>query len=487
MFNPTILFSRIMNISPVQRQSIITLFWQLAVTAIGLISTMYFTHAVGANVLGAYFLLIAYYNIISMASDGGFGGAAGKRISEGEEQNEYFSAFFTLRSIFVIVTLLFLFLFRGYFVDLNNSGLFSWLLLIIIISVFQGAVGIGVGSMGKMGIIATCNAISNISGILFQMVAIFMGFGAAGLVGGMAGGMLLGTIIEFHFFDLKLVLFKWHHIKSLFVFAFWIFLTSGGTLIFLQADIILIGYFMENSDVAIYRVVSQFTMAATFTTYALRATLWPKISRYGKIGEINMVESSLGRAFTYSLILAIPVLTGGVLLGDKLLYFFYGAEYASGYNVLIILLCVQIVNVFQYFFTMYLDALNQPKESFKVTAIAAMANIGLNIVLIPVFGIIGAGVATFGSMILNAFLARRSLSRIMKIHIERESLLNILKASVYMGLFLGVYRLFVPLSSVWLILLSVILGGLFFIVLMLKLDTKIYDDMKTIVMQMSRS
>jgi O-antigen/teichoic acid export membrane protein len=200
-----------------------------------------------------------------------------------------------------------------------------------------------------------------------------------------------------------------------------------------------------------------------------------------------MVESSLGRAFTYSLILAIPVLTGGVLLGDKLLYFFYGAEYASGYNVLIILLCVQIVNVFQYFFTMYLDALNQPKESFKVTAIAAMANIGLNIVLIPVFGIIGAGVATFGSMILNAFLARRSLSRIMKIHIERESLLNILKASVYMGLFLGVYRLFVPLSSVWLILLSVILGGLFFIVLMLKLDTKIYDDMKTIVMQMSRS
>ncbi len=481
----TSIFSRIMNIDAVQRQSIITLFWQLAFTAIGFVSTMYFAHAVGAGILGSYFLLIAYYSIFNMVSDGGFGGAAIKRISEGGEQNEYFSAFFALRSIFVIATLLFLIVFRDFFVDLNESGLFVWLFLIIIISVFQGAVGMGVAGQGKMGIRATCNAVTNISTIIFQIAAIFLGFGASGLAAGMVAGLLLGGIIEFHFFELHLVRFKWEHIKSLFVFAFWLFLTSGGVLVFLQADTVLIGYFMENSDVGVYRVVLQLTTAATFTTYALRATLWPKVSCWGKSGEIALVEESLARAFSYSLILAVPVLAGGALLGDKLLYFFYGAEFASGYPVLVILLAVQVVNIFQYFFTMYLDALNYPKESFKVTAVAATANIALDVALIPVFGIVGAAAATLGSMILNAVLAKRALSRIMTIRLERKSLLNILKASTAMALLLGVYRWFVELSNVWLTLLPVVLGGAVFGILILKLDKKIYDDLKTIATQMN--
>ncbi|MDW7727982.1 MAG: hypothetical protein SCH70_12905 [Candidatus Methanoperedens sp.] len=86
-------FTRIMSIEPVRRQSIVSLIWQIALTFIGFLSTMYFAHAVGAGVQGAYFLFIAYFGIISLMTDGGFGGAAIKRISEGEEQDAYFSAF----------------------------------------------------------------------------------------------------------------------------------------------------------------------------------------------------------------------------------------------------------------------------------------------------------------------------------------------------------------------------------------------------------
>ena len=73
-----------MSIEPIQRQSIVSLVWQIAITVIGFSSTMYFAHAVGASVLGGYFLFIAYFGIIGLVTDGGFGGAAIKRISEGE-------------------------------------------------------------------------------------------------------------------------------------------------------------------------------------------------------------------------------------------------------------------------------------------------------------------------------------------------------------------------------------------------------------------
>jgi O-antigen/teichoic acid export membrane protein len=300
----------------------------------------------------------------------------------------------------------------------------------------------------------------------------------------MAAGLLLGSLIEFRFFDVHLVRFKWHHIKSLFVFAFWLFLTSGGMLVFLQADTILIGFFMKNSDVGVYKVVLQFTMAATFTTYALRTTLWPKVSRWGKGGDIALVEESLARAFSYSLILAIPVLAGGVLLGDKLLYFFYGAEFASGYPVLVILLAVQVVNVFQYFFTMYLDALNYPKESFKLTAVAAVANIVLDVALIPVFGIVGAAAATLATMVLNVFLAWSALSRIMRIRVEADSLRKIIEAAIVMGAVVGVFRLVVDVSSIWLTLVPVALGFLVYGILILKMDEKIRNDIKVMVTQM---
>lgn len=477
------IFPRIMNIGAVQRQSLITLVWQILFTLIGFLSTMYFAHAAGANILGAYFLFMAYYGIVSMVTDGGFGGAAIKRISEGEEQNAYFSAFFALRLLFTIIIVIALIIFRGFFVDLTNSGLFIWLILILVLSIFQGAISTGVAGRGKMGISTTCAFIGNISRIIAQVVAIYLGFGAGGLAGGFVAGILLAAIIEFHFFDLHLVPFKWKHIKSLSVFSFWLFLTSGGVLVFSQADTILIGYFMNTSDIGIYRVALQFTMAATFTTYALRAVLWPRISRWGKTGEIELVEESLARAISYSLILAIPVFTGGILLSDKLLYFFYGEDFISGYKSLIILLLVQVVNVFQYLFTMYLDALDHPEESFKVTALAAIVNILLNIALIPIMGILGAAIATLVTMMLNALLARHILSGIINIRLEYRTLLNIVKASIAMGITVGAYRLFVDLSNVWVTIFGVVVGGIVYIFLILKFDKKICNELQEIIIK----
>ena len=252
----------------------------------------------------------------------------------------------------------------------------------------------------------------------------------------------------------------------------------------MYSDSVMIGYFMNNADVGVYRIIFQFTTLAAFTTVALRSTLWPRVSRWDKIGENGLIEESLSRAFTYSLILALPLFVGGALLGDKLLYFFYGADFVS-YTTLMILFIVQIVNIFQYFFTTYLRAMDQVKELFKITVVAVVANISLNAALIPVMGISGAAIATLVTMSLNAILARRVLARMITLRVERSSLLNILKATVLMGLVVGMYRLIVPLSSVWVALIPVVLGGVVYGVAVLKFDKKIYEELKGIMMQMN--
>ena len=473
-----------MSIEPIRRQSIVSLIWQIAYTFIGFLSTMYFARAVGAEVLGAYFLFVAYLSIIGLMTDGGFGGAATKRISEGEEPDAYFSAFVVLRSMFLTVVLTALIAFRGLFVDLDSAGTFTWLLVALVVSLLHGAVLSGNAGCGKIGINATAGFINNVSRILVQIVAVFLGYGVAGLAGGFVLGMLVGSLVHLRFFNLHFVRFGWRHLKSLSSFSFWSFLVSSGGLVFVYSDSVMIGYFMNNADVGVYRIIFQFTTLATFTTVALRSTLWPRVSRWDKIGETGLIEESLSRAFTYSLILALPLFVGGALLGDKLLYFFYGADFVS-YTTLVILFIVQIVNIFQYFFTTYLRAMDQVKELFKITVVAVIANIALNAVLIPMMGISGAAVATLVTMSLNAVLARCVMTRMITLRVERSSLLNICKASIVMGVVVGVYRLVVPLSSVWLALVPVVFGGAVYGVLILKLDGKIYEELKGIVTQMN--
>lgn len=481
MFKITAIFSNILKIDTIQRQSIVSFFWQIALTAIGFLSTMYFAQTVGAGILGSYFLFLAYYGIIGMVTDGGFGGAAVKRISEGEESDAYFSAYFVLRLVFTITGILILLMLKDYFASLDDSGMFVWLLIALLVSMIAGPISSGVAGKGKMGIRNSCEGINNILRVIFQVPAIYLGYETAGLAGGMVAGIIGAAIIEFRFFDLQFARFKWDHIKSLFIFSFWLFLTSGGVLVFSQADTVLIGYFMNTEDVGIYRVVLQFTAIAAFSSNALRMTLWPKISQWSKTNETNLIEESLSRAISYSLILAVPVFVGGLLLGDRLLDSFYGPEFAQGYDTLIILLVVQVVNIFQYFFTMYLDALDHPQESFKVTAVGVGANVLLNILLIPLIGISGAAIATLITMTLNTLLAWRALSRYMTIRLELQNLSNIMISSVIMGVIVGGYRLFIPLSNVWVTILAVALGGATYGFLILKFDKKVYNEMKDIV------
>jgi len=474
-----------MSIDPVQRQSIVSLIWQIALTLIGFLSTMYFAQAAGASVLGGYFLFLAYFSIIGLVTDGGFGRAAIKRISEGKEEDAYFSAFVVLRSFFVTFVVVVLIAFRSYFVDLNDAGTFIWLILALIVSLLQGAVSNGIQGCGKMGISATSVFIDNVSRIIVQVVAIFLGFGVAGLAGGFAVGMFVGSIVQLRFFDLHFVRFGWEHIKSLSTFSFWVFLISGGGIVFMYSDTIMIGYFLNNADVGVYRIVLQFTSLALFTATALMSSLYPRISRWGKTGETGLIEESLSGAFTYSLVLAIPILAGGVLLGDKLLYYFYGAEFGRGYMTMVILLIVQIVNIFQYIFSTYLSALDHLKDLFKITVVGVTANIVLNAALIPVIGIAGAAVATLATMGFIAVMALWILSRLIRIRVESQSLINIMKASLVMSFIIIIYRIFVPLSNVWLTLFPVLLGGIIYGFLILKFDAKLSYELKKIATQMN--
>ena len=74
--------STLMRLSPIKRQSVTQLGFTILTTLVGFFSTMLFSHILGKDLMGVYYLFLTYFSIFNLIGDGGFGGAAVKKISE---------------------------------------------------------------------------------------------------------------------------------------------------------------------------------------------------------------------------------------------------------------------------------------------------------------------------------------------------------------------------------------------------------------------
>lgn len=164
-----------MGIDQVRRQSLISLASTVGLTAAGFVATMYFSHALGKTAYGAYAIFLAYYGVFNLIGDGGFGGAAVKRISEERERDEYFTAFLVLRVLLLAVSVTALLAVRPFIDDLQGEGILFWLVLALVIGVFTGVTGNGVYGEGKVGVNQSGGLLNNLVKILLQIVAVFSG------------------------------------------------------------------------------------------------------------------------------------------------------------------------------------------------------------------------------------------------------------------------------------------------------------------------
>jgi O-antigen/teichoic acid export membrane protein len=470
-----------MNINPIQRQSLLAFGSLIAVTGIGYISTFYFAHYLGPAVLGSFFLFLAYYGIFDLIGDGGFGGAAVKRISEGEFQNEYYSAYIILRLILLCLSIVVFIIISPLLSGIQESGLLVWLIIALIVGTGYSIISTNLYGTAQVGILQVSNLVNTIIKNIVQILAVFIGFGVGGLASGFVAGMIAAVILNTQYLRLTFAKCDRSHFQGLLSFSVWTFLASGGALIFTYADTILIGHFMTETDVGIYRVAFQLTSVASFMVMAFHTVLFPRISRWHAGNNITMIETALTKAFTYSLFFAIPIIAGGILLSDKLLYYLYGASFESGAPVLAILLFVQLANIFLFLQTMCLVAMDRPRISFYITAISAVLNILLNIVLIPPMGISGAAIASLVTMSINAVLAYIMLKSSLKIRIDPRSTINLMISALSMTVFLVVYTYVFPIRSFIGLGLAVGIGAILYFIVVLNIDGSIQNDLKVLL------
>ena len=192
-----------MRLPAIKRQSTLSLIFTLSITGIGFLSTMLFSHILGKDLMGVYYLFVAYFGVFNMLGDFGFGQAAVKRISEGAEQNAYLTAYACLRGILIIVSTLILITISPFFVDLKEYELVFWIIIALTAAFFGQTITRGVMGLGHMGIYNVGFGLSELARIIIQIITVLLGFTVYGLIGGYIVGIILSGILCIKYFTFR--------------------------------------------------------------------------------------------------------------------------------------------------------------------------------------------------------------------------------------------------------------------------------------------
>ncbi|WP_109831423.1 oligosaccharide flippase family protein [Reichenbachiella versicolor] len=189
--------------------------------------------------------------------------------------------------------------------------------------------------------------------------------------------------------------------------------TAGTNLlsvIFHKADVLIISIFLTPAAVAIFHFAAKLINYCDLPMNALAQVIFPKIAKTDK--------ADLVPRYFFSVLSIMAAMLPGVLItfffSKDIILLIGNEEYLPSGTVLHILLVASLIKPWGRVFGMTLDALGMPRVNFEMLALSTIINVVMNLVLIPIWGLSGAAIATVASIFITISIGQIRLYRILR-------------------------------------------------------------------------
>lgn len=170
--------------------------------------------------------------------------------------------------------------------------------------------------------------------------------------------------------------------------------TQSAHIIDHHIDKVLLGFFVGPAAVGFYTIGKQIVKMLQTPMSALGFTLSPTYGAQKAKGNDETARRIFETTLSQSLIFYIPATTGLILVAEPTVKLIFGNDYLGAVPVLRILSILIILQSITKLTSHGLDYLGRARARAIVKAVAAISNAFLNILLIPMYGVVGAAVAT---------------------------------------------------------------------------------------------
>ena len=203
-----------------------------------------------------------------------------------------------------------------------------------------------------------------------------------------------------------------HHAKFWIAASAPLVLVEGLYLLMTNTDIVLLGYFADPDDVGVYFAATRIANLMAFIFFSLNALAVPKFAELhgaGKHAELQRFVRGVIHAMFW------PTLAAGIflLVAGEFILGLFGSGFEAGYPILVLLMLGFLARAATGPTEYLLNMTGNQNVVALIYGLAAVGNIGLNLMFIPVWGGIGAAVATAISVLVSticlAAVVRRRL------------------------------------------------------------------------------
>jgi O-antigen/teichoic acid export membrane protein len=324
-------------------------------------------------------------------------------------------------------------------------------------SLFQG--------FNRVDLSAVIEVVNNIARLVFVVALTALGLGVAGALLGYIAGVFLATVIGLGY------LYRRFYTQyedgggsrslrnRMLRYSVPLTATHGANLLDRQVDTVLVAFFLNPVAVSYYVLSKQLSEFVLVPAASLGFSVSPTYGEEKATASLDRAARLYETTLEYMFLLYVPAAVGVVLVAEPVVTLVFGADYAGAAPVLQVLSVYVLFQAVTDVTTQGLDYLGRAKTRAYAKGATSLGNVGLNIVLIPIYGVTGAAAATvctFGLYTLaNVYVMHTELS----LNLARIGRSLAIMSAISAGMGISVLLL-VPYASTIPALFGVIAAGI---------------------------
>ncbi|WP_136601187.1 oligosaccharide flippase family protein [Salinigranum halophilum] len=228
-----------------------------------------------------------------------------------------------------------------------------------------------------------------------------------------------------------------------------------------NGDKYIILYFLSPTAVGIYAVARSVSVSITNFTKILNPTLYPTVSNAFDKGNIEQLSNLYENVMRFYIVFSLPTFFGIIFLSYPIALVISNNRIAMSAEVLIPVLTIGFLfRGFDDTLSYILTADQQTKIIGKITTIAVLVNIVLNLLFIQEIGLMGAAIATLASHVIISTLIYIKSYQVVEFAYPYRSFIRCLASSIIM--FITLHILLDDFSAQLLILVAPLMGSVLY-------------------------
>lgn len=273
--------------------------------------------------------------------------------------------------------------------------------------------------MRKMKLFAVMNIVQNVAVLVITVILVHqLEMGVRGAIFGFIVPTILIGLISLTFIKDYFTTSSKRFcvvLKEISWFGFYVVLANSIGIVNTQVDSLLIGRLLSEKEVGYYAVAIMFMQGIELLPQAMQRVTTPIIAmNYGK-NELDKIRLIISNILTRVSIILLCISVLLAIFGKFLISIMFTEEFLPSYIPMLVLLIGYTIYAAFVSIGGCLASIDKVQIVFRIGILCAMINILLNILLIPMFGLVGAASATSISLIfttsVNLYFVRRYSAR----------------------------------------------------------------------------